>query len=62
MILPFEIPQLDIPNVGRNHIIQFFLVAVRKIISEQEIYLHSLFHSEPVNALSTISIFMNQFV
>ena len=33
MILPCEIPQIDIPNVDRNHILQFFLVPVRKIIS-----------------------------
>ena len=43
MILPFEIPQLDIPEVGRNHIPKKFLVPVRKIISVQEIYSNSLF-------------------
>ena len=43
MILPCEIPQLDIPDVGRNHILEFFLVPVRKIISVQEIYSDSLF-------------------
>ena len=32
MILPREIPQLDIPDVGKNHILQFFLDPVRKII------------------------------
>ena len=46
MNLPCEIPQLDIPDVGRNHIIlYFFLVSVRKIISVQEIYSESLFGS-----------------
>ena len=43
MILTGEIPKLDIPDVGRNHILKFFLVPVRKIISEQDIYLDSLF-------------------
>ena len=43
MILPCEILQLDIPHVGRNHILYFFLVPVHKIISVQEIYLDSLF-------------------
>ena len=43
MILPCEIPQLDIPDVGRNHILEFFLVPVRKIISVQEFYSDSLF-------------------
>ena len=43
MILPCEIPQLDIPYVGRNHILYFFLVPVRKTISVQEIYSDSLF-------------------
>ena len=43
MILPCEIPQLDIPDVGKNHIIKNFLVTVRKIISVQEIYSDSLF-------------------
>ena len=37
-ILPCEIPQLIIPDVDRNHILLFFLVPVRKIISVQEIY------------------------
>ena len=36
--------QLDIPDVGRNHILKFFLVLVRKIISVQEIYSDTLFH------------------
>ena len=40
MILPYEILQLDIPDMGRNH---FFLVPVRKVISVQEIYSDSLF-------------------
>ena len=44
MILHFEMPQLDIPDVDRNHILEFFLVQVRKIISVQEIYSDSLFH------------------
>jgi len=36
--------QLDIPDVGRNHILSFFLVSVRReIISVQEIYSDSLF-------------------
>ena len=43
MILPCEIPQLDIPNEGRNHILEFFLIPIRKIISVQEIYSDSLF-------------------
>ena len=44
MILPCcEISQLDNPDVGRNHILYFFLVPARKIISEQEIYSDSLF-------------------
>ena len=43
MILPCDIPQLDIPDVGRNHSPYFFLIAVRKIISVQEIYSDSLF-------------------
>ena len=43
MILPCEMPQLDIPNVGSNHILSFVLVPVRKIISVQEIYSDSLF-------------------
>ena len=47
MILPCEIPQLDIPGVGRNHILSFFLVPVRKIISVQEIYSDSLFVGPP---------------
>ena len=38
MILPGEILQLDIPDVGRNH-----TVPVRKIISVQEIYSDSFF-------------------
>ena len=42
MILPGEIPQLDIPDVGRNHIL-YFLFPVRKIISVQEIYSDTLF-------------------
>ena len=47
MILPYEIPQLDIPDVGRNHILEFFLSPVRKIISVQEIYSDSLFEIPP---------------
>ena len=43
MILPCAIPQLDIPDEGRNHIIYFILVSFRKIISVQEIYSDSLF-------------------
>ena len=43
MILPHEILQLDIPDVGRN---QFFLVPVRKVISVQEIYSDSLFEKK----------------
>ena len=43
MILPCEIPQLDIPDVGRNHIPIFFFVPGRKIISVKEIYSDSLF-------------------
>ena len=43
MILACEIPQLDIPDVGRNHILEFFLVPVDKLISVQEIYSDSLF-------------------
>ena len=43
MILPCEIPQLDIPDVGRNHILEFFLVPVREIISVPEIYSDSFF-------------------
>ena len=39
MILPCEILQLDIPDVGRNHILYIIiLVPVRKIISVQEIF------------------------
>ena len=30
MILPCEIPYLDIHDAGRNHILLFFLVPVRK--------------------------------
>ena len=45
MILPFEILQLDIPDVGRNHSQNLFLVPVRKIISVQEINLDTLFQS-----------------
>ena len=45
MIIPCQIPQLDIPNDGRNHILEFFLVPVRKIISVQEIYSYSLFET-----------------
>ena len=45
MILPSEVPQLDIPDVDRNHILEFFLVPVRKIISVQEIYSDSLFQT-----------------
>ena len=44
MILPCEIPQLDIPNEGRNHILEFFLIPIRKIISVQEIYSDSFFY------------------
>ena len=44
MILPCEIRQLDIRDVGRNHILSFFLVSVRKIISVQEFYSGRLFH------------------
>ena len=40
-----QIPQLDIPDVGRNHILEFSLVPDRKIISVQEIYSDSLFNS-----------------
>ena len=43
MILPCEISQLDIQDVGRNHINTFFLVPVHKIITVQEIYSDSLF-------------------
>ena len=43
MVLPCEIPQPDILDVGRNHIQFFFLVPVRKTISVQEIYSDSLF-------------------
>ena len=45
MILPCEIPQLDIPDVGRNQILEFFLVLVLQIISVREIYSDSLFVS-----------------
>ena len=38
MILICGIPQLDIPDVGRNHILSFFFSPVCKIISVQEIY------------------------
>ena len=40
------IPQLDIPDVGRNHILKFFLAQVRKTNSVQEIYSDSLFKSK----------------
>ena len=55
MILPCEIPQLDIPDMGRNHILEFFLVPVRKIISVQEIYslLHFHLASFPEEMLCT---------
>ena len=43
MILTCEISQLDIPDVGRNHILSFFLVPIGKIISVQEIYSGILF-------------------
>ena len=43
MILPCNTPQLNIPNVGRIHILSFFPVPVRKIISVQEIYSDSFF-------------------
>ena len=43
MILRCEILELDIPDVGRNHILEFFLVSVRKNISVQEFYSDSLF-------------------
>ena len=33
MFLPCEIPKLDIQDMGRNHIVHFFLVPVYKIIS-----------------------------
>jgi len=46
MILPCEILQPDMRDVGRNDILQFFLVAVRKIISVQEIYSDSLFGTD----------------
>ena len=49
MISPCEILQLDIPDVGRNHIQYFFLVPVRKIISVQEIYSGSLFGVNNLN-------------
>ena len=42
MISPCEIPQLDIPDVGRNHIL-FSRSRVRISISVQEIYSDSLF-------------------
>ena len=44
MILPSEklLDKLDIPDGGRNHILKFFLVPVRKIISVQKIYSDSL--------------------
>ena len=45
MFLPCEIPQLDIQDMGRNHIVHFFLVPVYKIISVQETYSDSLFVS-----------------
>ena len=45
MILPCEILQLDIPDVGRNLILKYFLVPVRKIISVQEIYSDTLFEA-----------------
>ena len=32
MILPCDVPQLDIPDVGRNHILEFILIPVRNII------------------------------
>ena len=44
MILPCEIKQIDIPDVGRNHILYFlFSFQSVKIISVQEIYSDSLF-------------------
>ena len=50
MILPCVIPQLDIPDLGRNHILNFFLVPVRKIMSVQEINSDSLFVIEILNS------------
>ena len=52
MILPCEIPQLDIPDVSRNHILQLFLAPVRKIISVQGIYSDSLFGQLALNMCS----------
>ena len=43
MILPCNTPQLNIPDVGRIHILSFFSLFFRKIISVQEIYSDSLF-------------------
>ena len=43
MIIPCEIPQLDIPDVGTNLFLEFFLVPVRIVISVQEIYSDSSF-------------------
>ena len=60
MILPCEIPQLDIPDVGRNHAIEFFLVTVRKIISVQEIYSGSFLASWLVYFYKLGAIFDNQ--
>ena len=43
MILARDIPQLDIPDVGRNYIPKFFLVPVRKIQFKRYIQTACLF-------------------
>ena len=57
---PCEIPQLDIPDVGRNHILEFFLVTARKIFSVQDIYSDSLF-GDPLTTNIKVLIFFPCF-
>ena len=60
MILACEIPQKDISDLGRNHIL-FFLVPVRKIISVQEIYSDSLFVFRTYVTVTFVTVFVVVF-
>ena len=55
MILPGEILQLDIPDVGRNH-----TVPIRKIISVQEIYSDSFFRIKVYHHQITYKVEINE--
>ena len=55
MILPCEIPQLGIPDVGRNHILLFFLVPVRKIIQYKR-FIQTACLSLPLSQQKTFKI------